>query len=118
MKCATSSVRATTLVITEDSTQDITDCNASAGFIPANDLVKVFGAGGERFSRALVIVVMIELSRLSKRSLISSRASEKPSWMSFMSAMSAVTETFECEGVSEICEAAGVTARGVANEAE
>jgi len=35
-----------------------------------------------------------------------------------MSAMSAVTETFECEGVSEICEAAGVTAHGVANEAE
>jgi len=79
MKCATSSVRAITLVITEDSTQDITDCNASVGFIPAKDLVNAFATDGGRFARALVIVAVIELSRPLKRSLISSRASEKPS---------------------------------------
>ena len=108
MKCATSSVRATTLVITGDSTQDITDCNASGGFIPAKDLVKAFAAGEGRFARASVIVAVIELSRPSKRSLISSRASEKLSWMSFKSAMSAVTETLECDGASEACEGVGV----------
>ena len=90
--------------ITKNSIQDIINCNASMGFISAKDLMNAFTIDWKWFVRILMIIIIIELSRLSKRSLISSRVLKNSSWMSFRSIMFVMTEMSRYEDINKIYE--------------
>ena len=73
-------------------------------FILIKDLINIFIINWEWFIRILIIIIMIEFSRLLKCSLILSRILKNSSWMNFRSIIFAMIEILEYEDINKICE--------------